>query len=464
MNDPVWPLAIILSLLLVNAFFVAAEFAIAAVPPTRLARLAEDGSSAARMTLTLLRNPPQLNRYLSTAQVGITIASLGLGMYGEHAVADWLLAPLARWEWLGVTAAHTIATVLSVALLTYLHVVIGESVPKSLALAAPDTIALRLAGWMRATQTLFHPLTTLLNWLGDRLLRLVGIPPADAHAKLVSSIELEYIVEESTEEGLLDPAEQLYLENVLDFGERSVGQVMTPRTRMITVPLTDNAADVLQMVLDFGYSRYPVYHESRDNILGFLHVKDLARHLSQGTPFDMEKMLRPVVFVPETVPLESMLQRFRREHIQVAMVVDEFGGIAGLVTLEDLVEELIGEIQDEFDEEIPPLFEIAPHRLRVRGDLLIAELNQLYELDLADDEADTVAGLVLVHLGHLPAPGESVRVDEIEFIVESVEGMAVNTLIVELPTPPAPPDETVETTVTKPARVLSNEEAWTTST
>jgi CBS domain containing-hemolysin-like protein len=458
MNEIGWPILVIGLLLVVNGFFVAAEFALAAAPEARVARLAEEGYAGAVRLLAILRNARSFTAYISTAQVGITLASLGLGMYGEHSIAEWLVHPLEELGGWGTAAAHAIATVLAVTILTYFHVVLGEMVPKSLALAAPATAALRLAPLMQVAQLLFRPLTVLLNWAGDLLLRLAGIPPADARARLVSSAELEYIVEESTVGGLLEPTEQLYLENVLDFGERTLAQVMTPRTRMQTLPAEATLDEVLETICEHGYSRYPVYEDNRDQIIGVLYVKDLARLVSQGAQsIDLRTLVRPAIFVPETVWLEQMLQRFRSEHIQIAIVVDEFGGTAGLVTLEDLVEELIGEIQDEFDEEIPPLEEIAPYTLRVRGDLLIDELNQHYELALHHEEADTVGGLVMAQLGRIPAVGECVVVDSVEFEVETVEGLAISTLLVRLPTPP-PPDEAAP--LPEADAVFSRENAW----
>ncbi|MCL4862151.1 MAG: hemolysin family protein [Caldilineaceae bacterium] len=453
------PLSIIGFLLVVNGFFVAAEFALAASPVARVARLAEDGSAAAARLLAILRDSRAFNTYISTAQVGITIASLGLGMYGEHIIAEWLVEPLAHWGRLGDIAAHTVATILAVTMLTYLHVVLGEMIPKSLALAAPDTAAMHMGPWLHAAQWLFRPLTWLLTWAGDAILRLVGIPPVDAKARLVSSAELEYIVEESAEGGLLEPTSQRYLENVLDFSERSLSQVMTPRTRIQALPIDATLDDVLRAIADHGYSRYPVYEQDRDNIIGILYVKDLARHVSQpAAPFDLQTLVRPAVYAPETVSLENMLQRFRTEHIQIAIVVDEFGGTAGLVTLEDLVEEIIGEIQDEFDEEIPPLEEIGLHTLRIRGDLLIDELNQQCELELSHSEADTIGGLVMAMLGRIPEPGEEVEVDGVHFRVETVERLAVGTVIVHLPVSTAATDQGANPTSDP---VASREQMWT---
>jgi putative hemolysin len=256
----------------------------------------------------------------------------------------------------------------------------------------------------------------------------------DAAANVVSSSELAYIVEESAEGGLLEPEEQVYLENVLDFHDRIISQVMTPRTRMQALPIDAPKAEVLALISEHGYSRYPVYGEDRDHIVGILYVKDLARSLSQKLDtFDLAQLIRPAVFAPESLPLEQMLTRFRREHIQIAIVVDEFGGTAGLVTLEDLVEELIGEIQDESDQEIAPFAEIAPNTLRVRGDLLLDELNQHYELALEHAEAETVGGLIMALLGHVAQPSEHVTYVNVGFEVESMDGLAINTVIVYLP-------------------------------
>lgn len=462
MNEPGWPLAVISLLLVVNGFFVAAEFALAAAPEHRVAKLADDGSDAARRLLFLLRDTRAFNIYVSTAQVGITLASLGLGMYGEYALANWLEQYFVDWPWFSPTLQHAVATIITVALLTYLHVVIGEMVPKSLALASPANAALQMAPGMRFAHWLFHPITTLLNRAGDMLLRLFGVPPVDKRAHLVSSAELEYIVEESTVSGLLEPNQQLYLENVLDFGERALGQIMTPRTRVQTFSIEATIDEILQIVSQHGYSRYPVYQGERDQIVGIFHVKELARAISNDqTERPLATLLRPAVFVPETLSLAQMLQRFRSEHIQIAIVVDEFGGVAGLVTLEDLVEELIGEIQDEFDEELPPLEEINDTTLRVRGDLLIDELNQLYELELTHEEADTIGGMVTAVLGNIPSGGERVVIDQIKFDVEAVEGLAIRTLLVHLPPPEIEAPEVDEAaTVEKQDRV---DNVWTTS-
>jgi CBS domain containing-hemolysin-like protein len=432
------PIGIIIMLVAANGFFVAAEFAIAAAPRTRVAQLAESGSTVAHHVLEVLDSPVLFNRYITTAQVGISLAGLGLGMYGEHVFAEWLVPPLEHLEWVGYTAAHTVATILSVSFLTYLHVVFGEMIPKSLALQSASSAAIYLSSIMVMSERIFRPFTVVLIWIGDRLMRLLGFPPARETSHLVSAAELAYIVEESSERGLLDPEELIYLENAMDFHERTVGQIMTPRTRMAALPVEASMDEVLAVIGEDGHSRYPIYEEDRDHILGILHVKDVARQIDQNDAFEVRALLRPAVYVPESLPLDDMLQRFRREHVQIAIVLDEFGGTAGLVTLEDLAEELIGEIQDEFDEELPPIEEITPDLLRVRGDLLLDELTQHYDLEFENEEAETVGGLIMAQLGQVAQPGDSVDYEGLRLQVESVDGLAVRTALLQLP---AQPDE-----------------------
>lgn len=434
MSEFLIPISIITLLIFVNGVFVAAEFAIVGARRSRIAQLAEEGHGGAHSILQTLRDPDRQNRYIATAQVGITIVSLGLGMYGEHAVAQWLLEPLEHLGGLAEPAAHTLATLLSIGFLTYLHVVLGEMVPKSLALQTAERTALTLNRLMTVIEYIFLPAVLTLNGIGTAITRLLGIPPADIQERLTSPDELEFIVEESYEGGLIQPTEQLFIENILDFSERTVEHAMTPRTRMVGVPVTAGMDEVLNKVCETRLSRYPVYEESLDNVVGMFHIKDLARYrVHPDGDFDLRRLARPTSFVPETVSLEAMLIRFRRAHVQIAIVVDEFGGTAGLVTLEDLVEDVVGEIMDEFDQEIPPITELEPGVLEVRGDLILEELNQHYNLDLAHPEADNVSGLIMAELGRIAEPGDVVPCGDVTFQVESVEGLAVQTVIVRLP-------------------------------
>lgn len=431
------PLAIISALILFNGIFVAAEFGLIAAPPTRIAQKAEDGVADARRVLSILRSTDAQNRYLATAQIGITVVSLGLGMYGEHIFAEWLLEPLAHYTTLAEPLAHTIATVLAISIMTYLHVVLGEMVAKSLALHYAEATALRLSLPMRLLQKLLTPAIFILNGLGNIITRLLGVPPATSHARLLSPEELEYIVEESFEGGLIESAEQLFIENIFDLKERTVGQAMTPRTRIVGIAVDENEDEVLAKVCEARYSRYPIYERSLDQIIGVLHIKDLARHrVKENMPFDLREFAsrRPVPYVPDTVTLDELLVRFRQERIPLAVVVDEFGGTAGIITLEDLVEEVVGEIHDEYDEEESAPFEQLDERtLRVQGSLLLDELNQHFDIDIDHPEVNTVGGLIMTVLGRIPEPGDTMEEDGVQFTVEEVQGMAVQMARVTLP-------------------------------
>ena len=264
--------------------------------------------------------------------------------------------------------AHTIATILSVAILTYLHVVIGEMVAKSLALHYAEGTALRVSFPMHVLERALFPVIYVLNGMGNLVTRLIGVRPPESHSRLLSPEELEYIVDESYEGGLIEQAEQLFIENIFDLRDRTVGQVMTPRTRIVGIPVDEDEETVLARVCEAHHSRYPIFEHNLDTIIGMLHVKDLARHrLKPGVPFDLREFAqrRPVPYIPDTVSVREMLVRFRQERVSMAIVVDEFGGTAGLLTLEDLVEEVVGEIQDEFDVETAPFEQLDEHTLRV---------------------------------------------------------------------------------------------------
>ncbi len=443
MNEFLLPIGIISLLIIINGLFVAAEFSIVAAPRTRIAQKAEAGSGSARHIFAILNDPAKQNRYLATAQIGVTIASLGLGMYGEHIVADWLLHPLERLGVLAEPLAHSIATILAISLLTYLHVVLGEMIPKSLALQHAESAVLRLEGPMALIGRIFSPIVHILNGAGNLIVRMLGIPPAGASGRLFSAEELEYLVEESTESGLIEPSEQLFIENIFDLGERTVGQVMTPRNHIAGINAISGEANVLTQVCEGRHSRYPIYEHDLDQIMGILHIKDLARRqVHDDLSFDLHSLLRPAVFVPESLSLEQMLIRFRQTRSPIAIVMDEFGGTAGLVTLEDVVEEVVGEILDEFDQELTPLEHIQPGTVRVRGDLLVDELNQLCDLDIDHPEADTVGGLVMALLGRVAQSGDTAEHDGVTFEVETAEGLAIRTLIVQLPQEETPqPDD-----------------------
>ncbi len=438
------PVVIIAALIFFNGLFVAVEFAVVASSRARMSQLAGEGLSSAAKVMRVLTDPTGQTRFIIMAQLGITLSSLGLGMYGEHTIAEWILSLLEHYGvergLMSVAAAHSAALVLAIGVMTYLHVVLGEVMPKSLALQAPESTALRVIGPVWVIERIFSPFIYVLNIIARAITRACGVPERSAHDHMVSPQELEMIVEESSEEGLIAPSEQLYIENILDMRERTVRQVMTPRTRIVGISAEETEQAILQHVCASNHSRFPIYDGDLDQIRGFLHVKDLARHLqngSDGGPLDLRKMAktRPVIAVPETLPLDQMLGRFRAENGALAVVIDEFGGTAGIVTFEDLLEEVVGEIQDEFDAERAPFEFLSERSLRVDGSLLLDELNQHFDIDYDDEEVVTVGGLIMAHLGRIPVVGDLVELNGVRYRVEQVAGRAVDSVLVELPEP-----------------------------
>ena len=436
------PVLIIATLIFFNGLFVAVEFAVVASSRTRMAQMANEGSASAAKVMRILTDARGQTRFIIMAQLGITLSSLGLGMYGEHTIAEWILALLEQYGvemgLINVATAHSAALVLAIGLMTYLHVVFGEVMPKSLALQAPEATALRVINPFWVIERTFSPAIYVLNAIARAITRACGVPEPDKQDHMISPQELELIVEESFEEGLIAPSEQLYIENILDMRERTVGQIMTPRTRIVGISAVETEQEILRLVCASNHSRYPIYVGDLDQIRGFFHVKDLARHLQNGAdagPLDLRKMARnrPVIVVPETLSLDMMLGRFRAEKGALAVVIDEFGGTAGIVTFEDLLEEVVGEIQDEFDVERAPFEFVGDRRLRVDGSLLLHELNQHFDINYDEEEVDTVGGLIMAHLGRIPEVGDVVELNGVRYEVEQVAGRAVDSVLVELP-------------------------------
>jgi len=433
-------LLIILLLVLVNGLFVAAEFAIIGVRHSRVEQLQDEGNKRAEAVLAVLDSSQKQDRYIATAQVGITIASLGLGMYGEPQIARFvepLLEPL-----LGGAAGdgfiHGVAFVISLAFVTYLHVVVGEMVPKSLALTMADKAALALSRPMSLAQLALSPAVRALNAAGNGLLALLRVPPAQGQQRLHSPEELELIVSESAEGGLLNEEEEEMILNIFDFSERQVGQVMTPRRKVQAIDVTMPEDELLSFVAQSNHSRFPVFEDDLDHVVGILHLKDLLhQRLRTDDPLDVHNILRPAPIVPEYQPVEKLLAAFKRERIHMAIVVDEFGGMAGIVTLEDLIEEVVGEVRDEFDFEKEPLTRLGPGELEVAGNYLLDDLVDL--VYLGDEsklpDVETVGGLIVSGLGRPPERGDVLTYDsgDVRLTVLDVDGLAVARVKVEYP-------------------------------
>ncbi len=437
------PTLIIIALILLNGLFVAAEFAILGVRPTRMAQLAEEGHATAASIRRILDDPVLQDRYIATAQIGITLASLGLGMYGEATVAHWLEAPLARLLGLGPAVAHSIAVVVALSLMTFAHVVAGEMVPKSLALQYAERTAFAIAGVMGLMGRIFAPAVLVLNSIGNALLRLLRIP-VKVERRLYAAEELELVVAESAEGGMLDSQQEQLLHNIFDFGDRHVGQVMTPRPRIVGLPIDLPPAELPRRLATARRSRIVIYERDLDHVVGMVLLKEaIGRLLDAPEGVSLRELVRPIPVVPESAPIGRVLAAFKRTRTHIALVIDEYGGTAGVVTLEDLVEEVVGEVRDEFDTaELPPLREVAPGVVIARGDLLLEDLRETANLPLPDDEdlpdVETVGGLVAALLGRPARVGDEARVADVVFHVEQVAGLAVETVRVSAEPPPSP--------------------------
>jgi CBS domain containing-hemolysin-like protein len=425
------PFLIIALLILLNGLFVSAEFSIIGVRPSRIKQLVEEGNRTAgwiEETITIRR---KTDRYIATAQLGITLASLGLGMYAEPSIAHLLEEPLHDWFGLEGAIVHTISFIFALTLITYLHVVLGEMVPKSLALQNAERMVMFLARPMRFSEGLFALPVAWLNQVGMLALKLFRIRPPDRESRLYTPDELELLVSESYAEGLVDEVEQALVANIFEFTERRVAQVMTPRTLITAIPVDIGEEALIELVTTSPNSRFPVYEENIDQIIGVMHLKDLVRQQLSGEAFDLKALVRQVPFVPGTLLADALLASFKKLHLHMAVVIGEHGGTAGIVTLEDLIEEVVGEVRDEFDEaEGAPLTLVEPGHLVAQGTVLLEDIEEYVTLDPHEHDVQTVGGLVLAALSRPPEPGDTFMIGEVKFQVEAVNGLMVKSVSV----------------------------------
>ncbi len=417
------PALIVALLIFLNGLFVAAEFAIIGSSRPAFERAARKGDRLAGLVHRVLRDARQQDRYIATAQLGITSASLGLGMYGEHLLAEWLahqLEVLGALRWVG---AHALASVLAVAFLTYLHVVLGEMVPKSLALQAPGTTARVIAVPMRVVEVTLYPLVLALNGIGNGILALLGVErSAMTEESYRTSDELSFIVAESRAGGLLAREPARIIQELLEFSDLSAGEVMVPRTQVVAFPLGAGKTEVADSLATDRHTRYPVYEGSVDEIVGFVHVKDLLGRLRTGGTVD-RSFVRDLPFIPATEPLDRVLGALRRTRSQMAVVIDEHGGTAGILTLEDLFEEVVGDIADPGER--PAIRTDAEGRVTVAGTVRLDELGEALGLVLEHEDVDTVSGLVIARLGRPPAVGDRITHEHVVLEVSAVRGRGV---------------------------------------
>ena len=416
-------------LVLANGFFVAAEYAFVRVRVTQLEELAKAGSARARLGAHI---SGRLDTYISAAQLGVTLASLAIGWIGEPAVAA-LLEPI--FGWLPEPVFHVVSFTLAFAAITYVHIVVGELAPKYLALQRAVQLALLCAYPLDLFYRVMLPFIWFVNTSANALLRWIGIRPR-SDLNVHSDEELRMLVAASAREGVLQESERVIVGNALNFADTLVRQVMVPRTEIIAVPEELDLAGLITMARQHRLSRFPVYRDDLDHIVGVVHVKDLVG-VDRGSKAKAHDIMRRVPAIPETLRLDQALAEFRRQHAQLAIVIDEYGGTAGLVTLEDVLEELVGEVGDEFEKDTaPPIREETPGTYVVDGLVGLAELRERLHLELADEPYDTVGGMVFGRLGRLARVGDSVEVEGYRFQVTGVDGRRVSQVRVQRSKPP----------------------------
>ena len=428
-------------LLVLNAFFVAAEYGLVTARRTRIMELGHQGHRRARAVLRITSDPP---RFISAMQLGVTLTSLAIGALGEPVFAH-LFDPL---------MATVLAVILALLVITYMHVVIGELVPKGIALGNPERTALTVSPFVRAFFFLMAPLIWVLQRSTEVVLRALSLDPPGEEREAHSEAELRMLLSSSAEQGEIQEEEQEMLYKVFDFADKEVADVMVPRPEVVAVSVELPPEEALQAVLLSPYTRYPVYRGSLDEILGILHIRDLIEALYErgiGSVW-LEDLVRPAYMVPETKDLAALLTEFRRTNQHMAIVIDEYGSMEGIVTLEDLLEEIVGEIEDEFDLPDETVERLEDGTIRIGGTFPIDDFNEQFHVDLPQEDYHTVAGFVFGQLGRAAAPGDEVSHDGLLFRVDSVEGQRIDRLTVKFESWHAVGDETEEPAETPEGR------------
>ena len=416
-------------LIAMNGFFVAAEFCCVKMRPSRLETLIQEGNTRAKYAKKLI---DELDEALSVTQLGITLASLGLGWVGEPFVAK-LIAPAIHALGFGETVGHTISFVLAFSLITAMHIILGELTPKSMAIAASEKILLNIALPMLVFWKVMYPFVWLLNTTASFVSHHLGLTISEGEVAH-NPEEIRLLMKESRKQGLVDDTEVDFVDNVFDFTERNVREIMVPRPDMVCLYLDKSYEENLATILEEEMTRYPICVEDKDHIVGFLHIKDLTKVLIQGKRKpSLKKLARKVFFVPESMDVSLLLETMQKNRSQLAIVVDEYGGTAGMVTIEDIVEEIVGEIQDEFDEEERPDSEKRDENLySVDAKMLLEELEDEFDIKIDDEDVDTLGGWLNDKLGGEPRVGQSAAFEGNTFYVEEVEGLRITRVLIRL--------------------------------
>ncbi|MDD2585617.1 MAG: hemolysin family protein [Syntrophomonadaceae bacterium] len=410
-----------LLLVLLNGFFVAAEFALVRVRPTRITQLAEGGNKRALIARECIEN---LDAYLSVSQLGITLSSLGLGWLGEPAVAALLEPLLSSWGISSPALVKSISFIIAFSLITFLHVVFGELAPKSLAIQKAESISLALARPMRTFFFLFYPAVAILNGTALTIVHLLGFKTTRETDITHTGEELRMLISESYRGGQIDETEQELLQNVFRFEERVAEEIMVPRPEVVFLDINDSLEENIARARRFEHTRFPLCDGSPDQVIGLIHIKDLV--YKGDDCHNINEIKRDILFVPEGMPLDNLLSAFQKSRKHMAVILDEYGGTAGIVTMENVLEELVGEIQDEFDQEEPEIKEEPDGTFLVSGMLFIDDATEIFSLPLDDEEQyNTLAGYILGKLGKRPREGDTVTINDIKLKVEKMDGMRI---------------------------------------
>ena len=415
-------------LIFMNGFFVAAEFACVKIRPSRLETLIQEGS---RRAVYAKRLTEHLDASLSVTQLGITLASLGLGWVGEPFVAT-LILPVTQMLGLDDTIGHSVSLVVAFSIITAAHIIMGELTPKTMAIQNVEKIMLGVALPMLIFQKVMYPFVWLLNHVANWVAKRMGFEAASEGEDAHTEEEIRLLMEESHRQGLIDDTEASFVDNVFDFTELNVREIMTPRTDMIVLYLEDSFEDNMEIILSEQLTRYPICREDKDHIIGFLHVKDLMRNIVEGGRPNLRKLARKALVVPESMDVNVLLKTMQGSHSQLAIVVDEFGGTAGMVTIEDIVEEIVGDIQDEFDEERPTAEKRGELIYSVDAKMLLEELEDILEITIEDEDVDSVGGWLYAQLGVEPKVGQMVAAGGNIFFVEEIDGARITRVLIRL--------------------------------
>ena len=444
-GNMIFNLFVIAFLLFSNGFFVASEFAMVKVRKTRIEQLVNEGNHNAKIALEAIKD---LDKFIAAVQLGVTISSIGLGWVGEGTLAHLIEPLFAFLPGISQTiATHTMSVSIAFALITFFHVVIGELIPKSIALEFTEKTALVVARPMQIITFIFNPFIWLLNGFGNLVLKAFNIPHTHKGSLVHSTEELDMFVNASYNGGVLNETEKEMLHNVFKFSDLTAKQVMIPRTDMVCIPIDMPMEELNKLAAESQYTRYPVYEEDIDHITGLVHVKDLYSLSIKDEVCPIAKIQREVLMVPETITMDNLVLEFKKRKGQMAIVIDEFGGTSGLITLEDVLEEIFGEVQDEFDEEEEcDIKEVAPNTYLANSMMRLDEFAEFFQIDekeIDDEDIDTIGGLVVKLLGRLAEVDDTVTFNNLTFVVKEVDGARITKLEI-IKTMPEPSVEEVE--------------------